>query len=133
MKLIILFLLLSFASLAQVPAKEAATETVLIDPELMPQFKGGNTALMRYLQDSVKNKVSISLDESYVLKPAYAKFSISETGKVGNVRIVRSSNVPRVDSLFKSAIEKMPDWIPGAFDGKPKRAEMSLPLRLELR
>lgn len=133
MKLIILFLLLSFATLAQVPAREAATETVFVDPEFMPQFKGGNSALMHYLQDSVKNKVSISLDESYVLKPAYAKFNISESGKVGHVRILRSSNVPRVDSLFKSALEKMPDWIPGSFDGKPKSAEMNLPLRLELK
>lgn len=133
MKLTILFLLFYFTTPAQVPAKEAATETVFIDPELMPQFKGGNSALMHYLQDSVKNKVSVSLDESYILKPAYAKFSISESGKVSNVRIVRSSNIPHVDSLFKSAIEKMPDWIPGAFDGKPKRAEMNLPLRLELK
>lgn len=133
MKLIILFLLFSFTTLAQLPAKKAASETVFVDPEVMPQFKGGNSALMHYLQDSVKNKVSISLDESYVLKPAYAKFSISESGKVGHVRIVRSSNVPRVDSLFKSAIEKMPDWIPGSVDGKPKSAEMNLPLRLELK
>ncbi len=132
MKLIILLLLLSFATLAQVPAKKAASETLFIDPELMPQFKGGNSALMRYMQDSVKNKAHISLEESDVLQAAYAKFSISETGKVSHVRIVRSSKVPRVDSLFKSAIEHMPDWIPGFVDGKPKSVQMNLPLRLEL-
>lgn len=133
MKLILILLLFSFVSLAQVPAKDAATETVFVDPEVIPQFRGGNQALMRYIRDSVMNKASISLDESYVLKPAYAKFSISETGKVSHVRILRSSHVPHLDSLFKSALEKMPDWIPGSFDGKPKSAEMSLPLRLELR
>jgi protein TonB len=132
MKLIILFTLLSVASPAQVPAKEPVHETIFIDPEVMPEFKGGNQALMRYIQDSVKSRAFVTLEESYNLKPAYAKFSISESGKVGHVRIVRSSNVPRVDSLFKSAIEKMPDWIPGSIDGKPKSAEMNLPLRLEL-
>lgn len=132
MKLISLFILLSFASPAQVPAKEPVHETVFIDPEVMPEFKGGNKALMRYLQDSVKSRAFVTLDESYSLKPAYAKFNISESGKVGHVRIVRCSNVPRVDSLFKSAIEKMPDWIPGSFEGKPKSAEMNLPLKLQL-
>lgn len=131
MKFIIAFILISFASLAQVPAK--APETVFSDPEAMPEFKGGNAGLMRYLQDSVKNKAQISLEESYVLRPAYAKFTISETGKVTNVRILRSSRVPHIDSLFKSAIEKMPDWTPGSFGGKPRRAEINLPLRLELK
>lgn len=133
MKLILLFLLLSIASPAQVPAKETGPELILVDPEIMPEFKGGNQALMHYMQDSVKNKAVISLEESYVLKTVYAKFSISETGKVSHVRILRSSNVPHLDSLYKSALEKMPDWIPGSVNGKPKSADMNLPLRLELR
>jgi|GEM_PF-5491108 len=124
-------MLLSSAFLAQVPAKEPGT--VFIDPEMLPEFKGGNMALMRYLQDSVKSKATVSLEESYVLQRAYARFTISETGKVGNVRIVRSSQVPHIDSLFKRAIEHMPDWIPGSVNGKPQKAEMNLPLRLELR
>lgn len=130
MKLLIFVTLLSFTSLAQVSAKEPETE--FIDPEEMPQFKGGNSALMRYLQDSVKSKAMVSLEESYVLQRAYARFTISETGKVGNVRIIRSSRVPRIDSLFKSAIEHMPDWSPGSFNGKPKAVQMNLPLKLEL-
>ena len=130
MKLILLFIFLSFASAAQVPAKEP--ETAFIDPEEMPQFKGGNSALMRYLQDSVKSKAMVSLEESYVLQRAYARFTISETGKVGHVHIIRSSRLPRIDSLFKSAIEHMPDWSPGSFKGKPKAVQMNLPLKLEL-
>ena len=133
MKLTILFFLCSFACPAQVPAREPASETVFIDPEVMPEFKGGNRALMHYMQDSVINKVHISLEESYVLQTAYARFSISETGKVSQVRIVRSSHVPHIDSLFKSALEHMPDWIPGSFGGKPKSAEMNFPLRLEVK
>lgn len=131
MKLIILFLLFSVASFAQVPAKEPAPEVVLVDPEVMPEYKGGHRAMMAYLRDSVHNKAAISLEESYIVKRAFAKFSISETGKVGEVRILRSSMVPRVDSLFKNAIEKMPDWTPGSFEGKPKRAQMYLPLKPE--
>lgn len=132
LRLLFLFLLLPFSFPAQVPAKESSPE-MFIDPEVMPEFKGGNMGLMRYLQDSVKNKAVISLEESYVLQRAYAKFSISETGKVSNVRILRSSNVPHLDSLFKSALEKMPDWKPGSFDGKPKATQMNLPLKLELK
>jgi hypothetical protein len=132
MKLIILFVLFSVGSAAQVPAREPVSETVFIDPEIMPEFKGGSKALMKYLQDNVKSRAFVTLEESYTLKTAYAKFSISESGKVSKVRILRSSNIPRVDSLFKSAVEKMPDWIPGSIDGKPKSAEMNLPLKLEL-
>ncbi len=132
MKLIILFILFSLASPAQVPAKEPVHETAFIDPEVMPEFKGGSQAILQYIQDSVKSRAFVTLEESYNMKPAYAKFSISESGKVGHVRIVRSSNLPRVDSLFKSAIEKMPDWIPGSIDGKAKSSEMILPLKLQL-
>lgn len=131
-RLLFLCLLLPLSFQAQVPAKGSSSDT-FIDPELMPEFKGGNRALMRYMQDSVKNKAVISLEESYILRTAYAKFSISETGKVTKVRILRSSNVPHLDSLFKNALEKMPDWTPGSFDGKPKATEMNLPLKLELK
>lgn len=105
----------------------------MVDPEVMPEFKGGHAALMRYIQDSVKNRAIVSLEESYVLQKAYAKFTISETGKVSNVRIIKSSKVPHIDSLFKSALEHMPDWTPGSFNGKPKSTEMNFPLKLELR
>lgn len=131
MKWLILVLLVSYKAPAQVPAKEP--EPIIVDPETMPEFKGGEAALMRYIQDSVKNKAIVSLEESYVLQRAYAKFTISETGKVSNVRIIKSSQVPHIDSLFKSALEHMPDWTPGSFNGQVKSTEMYFPLKLELR
>lgn len=133
MKYIILFLLYSVISLAQAPPKNAIHEPDLIDPEIVPQFKGGNRALTEYIRDSIKNKAFISPEEYHILKPAYARFTVTETGKVTNTRIIRSSNIPRIDSLFKSGIEKMPDWLPGSFEGKSKSVELNLPLKFELK
>jgi hypothetical protein len=133
MKITILFLLLSFASFSQRSlVKDSVPELILTDPPL-PEFKGGSMALLRYVRDSIVANIFVNKEEVGTIRTAYAKFTVTESGKITNVRIIRSSNIPRIDSLYKSALKKMPDWIPAFINGKGQAVDMNLPLKIELR
>ena len=133
MKLTFIFLLTCIISYGQNKLKDTIDPNIFVDPEIMAEYPGGTSAYLKYIRDNVLNKIIISKEESYNLRIAYSKFTVNETGKVTNVRIIRSSNVPRVDSLFKSALEKMPDWKPALLNGKIQSQDINFPLRIELK
>ncbi|MBS1651338.1 MAG: energy transducer TonB [Bacteroidetes bacterium] len=114
-------------------SKDTINPNILIDPDIMAEYPGGTKACMTYIRDSVLSKINITEEESYSLRTAYSKITITESGKVTNVRIIRSSNVPRVDSLFKSALEKMPNWKPALINGKIQSQDFNFPLKIELK
>ncbi len=133
MKYTLLLLLLSTFSFAQNNGNAGTDNYPTANVEETAVFLGGTKALMKYLQDSVIGKVQIIKDESANLKPAFSKFLITETGKITNVQIIRSSNVPKVDSTFKKAIEHMPNWEPAKLNGVAKSQDFTIPLRIELK
>lgn len=133
MKYTILLLLLSTFSFAQNNGNAGSDNYPTANVEETADFPGGTKALMKYLQDSVISKVQISKDESVNLRPAFSKFKITETGKITNIQIIRSSNVPRVDSTFKKAIEHMPNWKPAKLNGVATSQDFTIPLRIELK
>lgn len=99
----------------------------LIDPESPAQFKGGTAALMKYISDSVSQKINLCLDDKSNIQKVFVKFLINENGKISDVKVTRTSNVPQIDSIFVRAIRNMPDWIPGTIDGKPVKQYYNLP------
>lgn len=120
-------------SFGQNKSKDTIDPNILIDPDIMAEYPGGTQAYMKYIRDCVLSKINITKEESHSLRTAYSKITITETGKVSNVRIIRSSNIPRLDSLFKSALERMPDWKPALINGKIQSQDFNFPLRIELK
>lgn len=133
MKLTFIFLLTCIISYGQNKLKDTIDQNTSYDPHIMAEYPGGTNAYLKYIEDSVLRKITISKEESYNLKTAYSKFTITEKGKVTNVRIIKSSNNPKVDSLFKNALEKMPDWKPALLNGKIQSQDINFPLRIELK
>ena len=133
MKLLIIFFLACLTSFGQNTTKDSIVSEALIDPEIMAEYPGGTKAMLKYLRDSVMNKINITKDESYILRPVYSKITIDETGKVTNPKIIRSSNVASVDSLMMKALGNMPNWKPGSVFGKIKKQDFNIPLRFELK
>ncbi len=133
MRLTFIFLLTSTLSFGQNKLKDSIDPIIFFDPDIMAEYPGGANACIKYIRDSVTSKINITKEESYSLITAYSKITITETGKVSNVSIIRSSNIPTVDSLFKSALEKMPNWKPAVIKGKIQSQEFNIPLRIELK
>lgn len=89
--------------------------------------------MLQYFRDSVISRISIRPEESSNVRSVFARFKVSESGKVSEVSIIRSSNIARIDSLYESALKHMPDWSPGTTNGKAQSMFINLPLKIELR
>lgn len=112
------------------PRKVARTAVAVTDETEKPaEFKGGMDALMTYMINNVKypeaaakNKISGKVMTSFV---------ITETGKVTDVKVLRSVNAD-LDAEAKRVVEAMPDWIPAEKGGKKVKSEMVLPVAFQL-
>jgi len=77
---------------------------------------------IKYPAEAVKEKIS-----GLVL----VGFTVSSTGKVQNVKAVRSVS-PALDAEAVRVIKSMPDWKPGRQGGKPIDVEFSVPVAFRL-
>jgi TonB family protein len=123
--------LVSWTSQQQkVPQKVVKTPVAVSDETEKPaEFKGGMDALMTYMINNVKypeaaakNKISGKVMTSFV---------ITETGKVTDVKILKSVNAD-LDAEAKRVVEAMPDWIPAEKGGTKVKSEMVLPVAFQL-
>jgi len=95
----------------------------------MPEFPGGEKVMMswivsntKYPAEAVKEKISGLVIVS---------FTVSSTGKVQNVKAVRSVS-PALDAEAVRVIKSMPDWKPGSQSGKAVDVEFSVPVAFKL-
>lgn len=108
------------------PAENARERFVIV--EEMPSFPGGDEAMMawiagnlKYPAEALKNKI-----EGVVI----VRFAVSETGKVKDAQVVRSSD-PLLDAEALRIVNGMPDWKPGRQSGKPVEVWYSLPVKFK--
>jgi TonB family C-terminal domain len=83
--------------------------------EVMPQYPGGDQALLKYITTNLKYPVEsqIAKEEGRV----YVRFTVTEKGNVEDPTILRSAS-PLLDNEAKRIISSMPKWIPGKQKGK---------------
>ena len=55
------------------------------------------------------------------------RFVVKKDGKIGEIKIIKSLD-PDCDREVKRLIRKMPDWIPGRYEGKPVTSYFVLPI-----
>lgn len=97
--------------------------------EEMPQFAGGESALLQYIAKSVKYPVIAA--ENGIQGRVICSFVINKDGKVVDATVVRGVD----SSLDKEAlrvINSMPAWKPGKQRGKSVRVKYTLPVTFRL-
>jgi protein TonB len=140
---LVFFLVVSLSVNAQVdpdlldtppPKAEEVEEpkTVLTFVEQMPEFEGGQQALMNFIS---KNMVyPQSAVEDQIEGRVYLNFVVSSTGEVEDIRVSRS--VPGGEALNKEAIRVIKltngKWIPGKQLGKTVNVAFTLPIVFKL-
>jgi TonB family protein len=93
--------------------------SINVVPEKEAEYPGGYVAISDYLNTNVFNKIPGGY--TYVkMREVVVQFSISEEGKVTDVRLLSKSKDPKADKLLVEAISKMPAWNP-AIDSKGKK------------
>ena len=102
------------------------TQPVLV-PDVMPEFPGGEEAMLRYLQKNIH--YPFHLLQSEVSGTVYLSFVIDKDGSVSEIKILRV--VKDGEALADEAtrvVSKMPQWKPGVFEGKNVPVLYKLPV-----
>lgn len=112
------------------PIKTVAKPATFTVPEIPAQFPGGVHKLNDHFFKSFTSKVTASENEVVVFHSPVAQWTIDETGKVTDAKIIRSSNITRIDQQFLEAIKSMPAWKPAEHNGKKVRQNSHFPVRI---
>ncbi len=97
--------------------------------EQMPEYPGGQTALMEYLNKNIKYPVVAQ--ENGVQGRVVVKFVVGTDGSVSDVQVVRSVD-PSLDREAIRVVSSMPKWIPGKQNGQAVRVYYNLPVTFRL-
>ena len=104
-------------------------EEVFRSVEQMPQFPGGEAALMKYLQSHIQYPAMAA--ENNVQGRVVVQFVVDKTGKVGEVKVVRSVD----KDLDKEAVrvcKSLPKFTPGRQNGQAVSVWYTLPVTFKL-
>ncbi|MBR6191830.1 MAG: TonB family protein [Prevotella sp.] len=95
----------------------------------MPQFPGGQAALMEYLTKNVKYPEEAH--KKGVQGRVIASFVVEEDGSITNANIAKSVD-PLLDAEALRVVNAMPNWTPGMQSGKAVRVKYTLPFTFKL-
>lgn len=114
-----------------VPVAPDAPQEPLTVAEQMPEFPGGQQAMMTYL---VKNlRYPQECVESEVEGKVFVGFIVGREGLITDVKVLRG--VPGCPALEKEAlrvVRSMPNWTPAQQNGKPVPVQMTVPVVFKL-
>ncbi len=97
--------------------------------DVMPSFPGGQTALFRYLQNTVRYPTTAIKYKAS--GRVLVSFVVNTDGSVGNVKVERHAH-PDLDEEAVNVVKSMPRWNPGKLNGKPVRVKYTLPITFKL-
>lgn len=109
--------------------EEPGKKTVYQIVEQMPQYPGGQEALMEYLkQNIIYPKVAM---ENGIQGRVIVSFVIGADGSISDIKVLRSLS-PETDAEAIRVIKNMPKWIPGKQSGKAVAVSYILPITFRL-
>ncbi|MBR1964224.1 MAG: energy transducer TonB [Muribaculaceae bacterium] len=120
--------------LSRIELAESVTEiddedTLFIEYEQMPQFLGGEVALMKFIADNLHYPDSAKAKkiQGFVV----VKFVVTKTGEIGEVKIVRSKDLD-LDKEAVRIVKSLPNFIPGKLNGEVVDMWYTLPITFKL-
>lgn len=106
-----------------------ADKSVFMKAEVMPEFPGGTNALMKYIKQNLRYpQVAINLR---IQGPVIVTFIVSASGKIFNVKILRSPS-PWFDDESRRVMDTMPFWKPGTNKDEPVNVAFTMPIQFKL-
>lgn len=104
------------------PVLQMATE--------MPEFPGGEQALINFLSENIHYPEKAQKEG--IQGTVIVEFTITKLGKVENVKIARSIS-PELDQEAIRVVYSMPNWKPGKNKHQPVNVGYNLPIRFSLK
>lgn len=104
-------------------------ERILDFAEQMPQFPGGEYALLKFLGRNMQYPVN-ALNNG-ITGSVLTRFVVDQYGNVQNVEAIRSTS-PLFEPEAIRLLKSMPNWIPGKQNGKNVAVYFSVPISFKL-
>ncbi len=104
-------------------------EQIFVIVEDMPEFPGGEIALLKWIAKSVK--YPMLAQENGIAGRVHLNFVINEMGGIDNIIVTRGVD-PSLDKEAVRVIKQMPKWKPGKQRGKAVKVSFSLPINFQL-
>lgn len=104
--------------------------TPFVIVEEMPEFIGGEAAMMHWLESNV-HYPKICID-GYVQGKVWVKFVVDTEGNIVDTELLNSEH-PALDREAKRVVEAMPRWKPGKQQGRKVKVYYTLPIHFKLR
>lgn len=126
--ILLLSMLLTAAIVTCTPTTASAqtnSEKVYNTCQVMPQFPGGEKAMMEFIASNLKYPQQAVKDDMQGM--VLVDFVINTEGKVTDPKIVRSLS-PECDAEVIRVVGIMPAWTPGQQDGKTVNVKYTLPV-----
>lgn len=99
------------------------------NPDVMPEFPGGTTEMMKFIQTNLKTPLVLQKDSLIGGCKNLIEFTIDKDGSLINIFVVRSCiGCSACDAEAVKVFEKMPQWKPGTKDNKPVAVKMGMPV-----
>lgn len=98
--------------------------------EEMPEFKGGNKALMDYLAANLQYPKGAETKGTQ--GRVIVQFIVNTDGSIDNAKVLRSVD-PELDAEALRVINGMPKWKPGTQKGEPVRVKYTVPVVFRLK
>ncbi len=109
----------------------APTDSIFKTPEVLPEFLGGQTALLEYL-NKVPYPPKMYPNGGDLEATVYVQFFIEVDGKISEVEIARSSGHKLLDDSAIEHVKSMPKWKPAYFGANPVRVQYVVPIKFKL-
>jgi tonB family C-terminal domain len=124
--LMMLVLLFSFmTSTAQTKKNDMVFDVV----EVMPQFPGGQIAMLKYIMENIKYPEQ-AMKEGIQGRVA-VRFIVEKDGSISDVKPILSVH-PLLNKEAVRVVKSMPKWSPGKQNGKPVRVRFNVPVMFKL-
>ena len=104
-------------------------EEIFRSVEQMPQFPGGDAALMKFLQSHINYPPMAA--ENNVQGKVILQFVVEKDGRVGEVKVARSVDKD-LDKEAIRVVKSLPKFTPGRQNGQPVRVWYTLPVTFKL-
>ena len=111
------------------PPKEVKKDEIFKAVEQMPQFPGGEGALMSYISSHIRYPAAAQ--ENGVQGRVVVQFVVTKTGSIGEVKVVRSKD-PDLDREAVRVVKTLPKFIPGKMNGQAVSVWYTLPVNFKL-
>ena len=124
--LMMLVLLFSFTtSTAQTKKNDMLFSVV----EVMPQYPGGQIAMMKYIMENMKYPEQAM--KKGIQGRVAVRFIVEKDGSISDVKPIHSVHT-LLDKEAVRVVKSMPKWSPGKQNGKPVRVQLIVPIMFKL-